>query len=59
MHIDARDETLSQTFCFIIGYPRIMVLGFVYAVDSTLSGSRTPYRYLKKEGYFRYRKDQF
>ena len=23
MHIDARDETLSQTFCFIIGYPRI------------------------------------
>ena len=22
MHIDSRDETLSQTFCFIIGYPR-------------------------------------
>ena len=22
LHIDARDKTLSQTFCFIIGYPR-------------------------------------
>ena len=21
MHIDARDDTLSQTFCFVIGYP--------------------------------------
>ena len=26
MHINAHDETLSQTFCFIIGYPPFMVL---------------------------------
>ena len=34
MHIDARDKTLSQTFCFILGYtPYYMIYNIFQALN--------------------------
>ena len=44
MHIDARDETLSQTFCFIIGYPPYQCVLFLWHMKTAKRKENASYR---------------
>ena len=44
MHINARDETLAQTFCFIIGYsPYILLTLHFVTLNLTLEIEHSQY----------------